>query len=688
MDRVAVASGGLSPNCRVSSEPCCFTTKMATEPSAIRLLLTNPSSVFLDCSEILLRYAENIIRNPQEPKFRTIRLENQVVRARLVPVPGALDCLKAMGFTQKEEKLVLLPDTPLDNVIKIRDQITVERLKQLSLAPQNTQTTGTSTQPTSQPEGAAREPAASLVTSMASTPVQSTSQSQVIQPNSRLLASERQFYARLESSFQHVLLYEDPVLQAQARSLIPEEQLREKALEKLKVLEELEKEETKTENSPPPLTLEDLILPELRRWFKKDFFKWVDKAPCERCGGKTTAAGMAAPTPSEERWQAGRVELYHCTACGTTTRFPRYNHPGKLLETRRGRCGEWANCFTLLCRALGYEARHVVDWTDHVWTECFSNSQQRWLHVDPCENVSDKPLMYEAGWSKKLSYVVAFSNQEIRDVTWRYSCRHQEVCSRRKECRESWLRETVNRMNEKRQAGLPQERREELVRRFLVELVEFISPRKPGEKEMGGRTTGSVAWRLARGELGTQKDKAKAEPYVFRLSDQEKKGRLFHLVYCTANDKYTRLYNSADMQQGWQSWAHTVQGVFRKEEHDWNMCYLARTEGATTGSVSWKFDLSDSGLCVQEIKVITRSQTFENGSVSWRLCSGDKCVLLNGDAAGTTTKDLEGVMSFTLTAELRGGRGDNAWQHAQLFRQALDRTEEFPLDLQVRLKPV
>ena len=72
------------------------------------------------------------------------------------------------------------------------------------------------------------------------------------------------------------------------------------------------------------------------------------KRPCSTCGGKTAATGGAAPSPDDSRWGAGRVELHQCTVnpSHVATRFPRYNDPVKLLETRRGRCGEWASIMT------------------------------------------------------------------------------------------------------------------------------------------------------------------------------------------------------------------------------------------------------------------------------------------------------------------------------------------------------
>lgn len=65
---------------------------------------------------------------------------------------------------------------------------------------------------------------------------------------------------------------------------------------------------------------------------------------------------MTPPTQNDVDRGAVRVEFYRCTdsGCGSYERFPRFINVWTLMETRRGRNGEWSNCFAMLCRALAY----------------------------------------------------------------------------------------------------------------------------------------------------------------------------------------------------------------------------------------------------------------------------------------------------------------------------------------------
>nr|CAI5866293.1 unnamed protein product [Callosobruchus analis] len=56
-----------------------------------------------ECVNILCRYLDNLIGNPEEPKFHKIRLSNQTFKEKVAPILGAIDFLHAAGF--REQKL-------------------------------------------------------------------------------------------------------------------------------------------------------------------------------------------------------------------------------------------------------------------------------------------------------------------------------------------------------------------------------------------------------------------------------------------------------------------------------------------------------------------------------------------------------------------------------------------------------
>ena len=55
---------------------------------------------------------------------------------------------------------------------------------------------------------------------------------------------------------------------------------------------------------------------------------------------------------------------------------------------------------------MGFDVRHVTDWTDHVWVEVYSYQEQKWV-------TRDRDYFTREEEGRKLSYMVAVSNEEV-----------------------------------------------------------------------------------------------------------------------------------------------------------------------------------------------------------------------------------------------------------------------------------
>ncbi|BBN01309.1 peptide-N4-(N-acetyl-beta-glucosaminyl) asparagine amidase [Marchantia polymorpha subsp. ruderalis] len=303
------------------------------------------------------------------------------------------------------------------------------------------------------------------------------------------------FLSKVQKYSVRCLTYEDPDAQEAARRTVNRDALDEKAL--ISLAKEGKFTPTKDE-------IEHAFLYQLLLWFKKSF-RWVNQPECSNCGSPTIGTGGTVPNAEESRYMCDKVELFRCPSCYKDTRFPRYNDPRKLLETRSGRCGEWANCFTLYCRAFGYKSRLVLSFQDHVWTECYVTLFQRWVHLDPCEGIMDRPLLYEEGWKKIIDYIIALSYNGVHDVTQRYTRKWPEVLTRRTITTEENVKEVLMFLTMQCRADLPPAEWEELMALDQIEEEEIArsSRAEPADVEsLPGRLSGNEEWRTLRGEMG------------------------------------------------------------------------------------------------------------------------------------------------------------------------------------------
>lgn len=451
-----------------------------------------------------------------------------------------------------------------------------------------------------------------------------------------------------------------------------------------------------SDKAEPSVDRRDLFLAKLMQYFKEELFTWVDKLTCAQCNNQECVTRTRGnPNQEEQQWNARSVEVGTCPTCKQQYRFPRYNHPVKLMETRRGRCGEWAIGFAFICRAFGYDTRLVYDFQDHVWVEVYSEAQRRWVHTDPCENAIDQPLLYSCGWNKDLYLVFAVSEPEVRDVTWRYVPEWKKAMEIRRQIFDEsaiYIKfEQYTRIARIRCRFSP-ERLKEFDERWLLELVEFI--RLPSQdrieakaNERHGRTSGDLVWRLSRCEIDAVEPNPKAVINVDEFFTEPGDFKFDFRYYCNRDDYDIYIFGDQVKEirkHGWKTLAYQFENIFHMVEKDWKMCYLARrktSKAEDVGRISWKVTMSPKTASrVNSMSILLRGATFETGQVALSLRCGDstQAMAINADTHLSKKELLElspssaNGLEFVIEAELRGGRDDLAWQHAQLFRHALN----------------
>lgn len=96
----------------------------------------------------------------------------------------------------------------------------------------------------------------------------------------------------------------------------------------------------------------------------------------------------------------------------------------------------------------------------------------------------------------------------------------------------------------------------------------------------------------------------------------------FNVRYSCALNAYERYIKGANQQieisetlKSWESCAYQWMNIFRKEERDWKMVYLARDEDADNAEIEWKFDFSDRELKIKNVKLKFDTKTYESGKI-------------------------------------------------------------------------
>lgn len=95
----------------------CPTFWMAAESpvvAALRILEAQPWDTQETCYGVLMKLLENVAKNPDDVKFRSVKRANAAIKAKVLDIPGGAAVLLAAGFQEEAEAFVFAQDASMD----------------------------------------------------------------------------------------------------------------------------------------------------------------------------------------------------------------------------------------------------------------------------------------------------------------------------------------------------------------------------------------------------------------------------------------------------------------------------------------------------------------------------------------------------------------------------------------------
>mmetsp|Transcript_39055 Transcript_39055/g.107603 ORF Transcript_39055/g.107603 Transcript_39055/m.107603 type:complete len:171 (-) Transcript_39055:84-596(-) len=91
--------------------------------SALATLSSQPWAAQEACYSVLLKLLQNLVQNPEEPKFRTVKRGNAAIKAKVLDCPGGADVLLRAGFVEGPETYVLPPDASVEALRSVLERL-------------------------------------------------------------------------------------------------------------------------------------------------------------------------------------------------------------------------------------------------------------------------------------------------------------------------------------------------------------------------------------------------------------------------------------------------------------------------------------------------------------------------------------------------------------------------------------